>query len=127
MPMSSLPSGYTPRRCEARLRVRLAARVVALSGIQSVQVNDLSRSGAGITLAEPLTIGKTVLLQWRSLDHFATVVWTNGERCGVRFEEPIPMEILLEARRMTDNHLAIVRQECRDAAHDFVWGKYRRA
>ena len=32
-----------------------------------------------------------------------------------------------EARRLTDNHLAIVRQECRDAAHDFVWGKYRRA
>jgi hypothetical protein len=125
--MSSLPSEYTPRRCEARLRVRLAARLVALSGIQTVQLNDLSRNGAGITLAEPLKVGKTVLLQWRSLDHFATVVWTKDDRCGVQFEEPIPVEILLEARRLTDNHLAIVRQECRDAAHDFVWGKYRRA
>jgi hypothetical protein len=125
--MSSLPFEYTPRRCEARLRVRLVARLVALSGIQTVQLNDLSRNGAGITLAEPLKVGKTVLLQWRSLDHFATVIWTNQDRCGVQFEEPIPVEILLEARHLTDNHLAIVRQECRDAAHDFVWGKHRRA
>lgn len=125
--MASLPLDEAPvgRREDARVRVRLAARLVSLAGTQAVRLNNLSRGGASVTTELPMKRGADAILQWRNVEAFAQVTWVEGCRCGLRFEQPIPDEAVLLARSASDNRSSLLRAEQLAAARAFSKGTLR--
>ena len=125
--MASLPAANVPigRREDGRVRVRLVACLVTITGTHEVRLNNLSRRGASITGETPLRRGSDVIFRWRDIEAFAQVTWVAGARCGLAFDEPISSEALLLARSLSDNRVSIARAEQQAAARDFVGGKLR--
>ena len=97
----SLPS-YACRRGFPRIPVTLAASALAIARSRSVVVNDLSLEGAQLAGRDLPPEGDDVLIVVGSLDAMATVVWRNGDQCGVRFDEAIADETIAQMRREGD-------------------------
>ena len=79
----------------SRFRVMLSAKLVTTTDEHPITLRDLSATGA---LAEGVRLpatGKDVVLRRGSLEAFARVVWSDGARCGLEFDEEIPDRELL--------------------------------
>ncbi|MEI6642620.1 MAG: PilZ domain-containing protein [Novosphingobium sp.] len=94
----------TGRRAMPRVRLCIPAQVLLLQGLQNCQLDDLSQTGASVTLAarmpEP---GAGVVLKAKGLDIFGTVVWSEGARFGIAFEEPLPLHDVVNVRHFADS------------------------
>ena len=77
------------RRATPRYSVLLNARVLTAAGTLQVTIRDLSLEGAQIQGAVAPRVGCRLLLHRRSLVVPATVVWQDGSRAGLRFEQPL--------------------------------------
>jgi hypothetical protein len=77
------------RRSSPRYSLLLNARVVTAAGTLQVTIRDLSLEGALIQGAVAPRIGCHLLLHRRTLVVPATVVWQEGSRAGLRFEQPL--------------------------------------
>lgn len=113
------------RRDDARVRVRLVARLVTLTGVLAVRLNNLSTGGASVTADTPLKRGSDAILQWREVEAFARVTWVEGCRCGLRFDEPIGRDAVLLARSLSDNSVSVAKAEHLAVARDFAKGSLR--
>ena len=117
----------------SRFRVMLSAKLVTTTDEHPVTLRDLSATGA---LAEGRKLppsGKDVVLRRGSLEAFARIVWSDGTRCGLEFDDEIPdRELLthlktlpapaappaaealrrpsLRAARLSEEELALVRE-----------------
>lgn len=94
----------TGRRACSRVRLFLPAGIESLLGLQPVELNNLSRTGAMITVTDPLRAGSDVVITCGSIDAVCKVVWTHGNCCGVEFENPVTHEQVLSARQQSDEH-----------------------
>ena len=115
------------RRSEARLRVRLAARLVGLDGSTRPVLADLSISGARLAgdLGD-LRVGGEAVLLWDRFEAFGVIVWREPGQCGMRFCEPIARAELIATRALDDRaRLPSERELTRQAAQQFVFGKRR--
>ena len=92
-------SGYACRREFPRIPVVLAASALAIARSRSVVVTDLSLEGAQLGGRDLPPAGDDLLMLVGSLDTMATVVWSDGEKCGVRFDEAIAEESIAQMRR----------------------------
>ena len=96
------PRGDDPelrgRRDQPRAHLLLAASVEALSGRNSVNLLDVSRTGARLEGVELPAVGKDIVLRCGEIDTFGTVVWSSGGQCGLQFDEPISGSELIELR-----------------------------
>lgn len=84
-----------------RRKVVLTGMLQSLAGTQQVSVRNLSATGA---LIEGTTVppeGREVILKAGKLDCFCRVVWAEGNRCGLEFDEPIAMADVLELHGVT--------------------------
>ena len=82
-------------RRNSRFRVMLSAKLVTTTDEHPVTLRDLSATGA---LAEGKRLppsGKDVVVRRGALEAFARVVWSDGTRCGLEFDEEIPGRDLL--------------------------------
>ena len=114
------------RRRDARLRLRLAARVITRAGRHHVVLCDLSRQGASVLAALPFDCRGPAVLQWRNHELFGEIQWSEGRRIGIRFDEPVPQAVLLEARRMdTIDRLPDDGTMVREQAPSWVQGVHR--
>jgi len=86
------------RRDEPRAYLLLPASVEALSGRNSVNLLDVSRTGARIEGAALPEAGKDVVLRCGEIDTLGTVAWNRGGQCGVHFDEPISRTNLIALR-----------------------------
>jgi hypothetical protein len=86
------------RRASPRLRLRVPAQLATLDGPKHVILDDLSETGAQITLPQEQRFSSG-LLQWLTYDVFADLIWQEGLSCGLLFEERLTEEVLLETRR----------------------------
>jgi hypothetical protein len=77
------------RRASPRYSVLLNARAVTTAGTLQVTIRDLSLDGAMIQGAIAPRVGCRLLLHRRSLVVPATVVWQNGDRAGLQFDQPL--------------------------------------
>ena len=77
------------RRDEPRAYLLLAASVEGISGRNSVNLLDVSRTGARLTGDALPAVGKDVVLQCGAVDTFGTVIWNDDGQCGLHFDEPI--------------------------------------
>lgn len=93
----------TGRRTKPRVRLHIPAHVILLQGLVNCQLDDLSQTGARVTIAARLPgIGAGVVLQTNRLDVFGTVVWSQGACFGIAFEEPLPLHEVVNERHFAD-------------------------
>lgn len=97
----SLP-GHACRRGFPRLPVVLAASALAIARSRSVVVTDLSLEGAQLGGRDLPPAGDDLLMVVGSLDAMGTVVWRDGDRCGVQFDEAIVDETIAQMKREAD-------------------------
>lgn len=98
--MASSAAKIGRRREDPRLRLRLTAQLVTLTGMHSVRLNNISRDGAGVTAPVPLKRGSEVILRWCHIDAFGRVTWAEGTRCGLKFEQPLTAAEVMLARSL---------------------------
>jgi len=77
-----------------RHRVMLSARLYTPDGAVSAVLLDLSQGGAMLALPLPLPKGSHIVLVRGSLEAHGAVVWTQGRRCGIAFDEPVDETIV---------------------------------
>jgi hypothetical protein len=87
-------SSLVERRAFERVRLDCPARLVTVGGQRVVQLCDLSRSGARLSVDNPPAEGITALLQWGPHESLCTVVWASESACGVAFEKMISPELV---------------------------------
>lgn len=79
-------------RRHGRHRVMLSARLYSVHGESSAVLLDLSRSGAMLSATPPLPRGCKLLLVRQGLEADATVIWTEGNRFGIAFDQMLTEE-----------------------------------
>ena len=88
------------RRTARRSRATCAASLRTLSGEIFGQLWDLSETGARISIAGAPARGESALLKWLTEQVMCRVVWTEGDMCGLAFENPIPSAVVSETARL---------------------------
>lgn len=81
------------RRISQRHRLDISARLIGGSLNLRVQMEDISASGACVRLMNPQAVPDGRLC-WLSFAVYARVVWNDGIRCGLVFDEHLTDECL---------------------------------
>ncbi len=104
MDMAPPSTGYTGRRRDSRLRIRMGVptQELTLDGQDSASLLDLSQSGAHIRVTAALRRGQDVMLWWLGFEAFGKVVWIEANEAGVEFDELLPTPVLLQTRQQVD-------------------------
>jgi hypothetical protein len=112
------------RRGRSRLKARLAARVICVSGSQRAVLNDISLTGARLTLTQPVKAGECIVLQWGNFEAFGDVVWSSQNQIGVKFDATIDPRTLIATRDLDDlERLPSDHDLVRRSAEDWVQGR----
>ncbi|MFM6951144.1 MAG: PilZ domain-containing protein [Novosphingobium sp.] len=110
------------RRAYPRLRLRISAHLIALHDQGSAIVENISATGARISTRLELHKGMSCIVQLPGLEVLADVAWSNRERCGLLFEEPLTQPQLLALRQLADGPPPDERVAQRAWARNFVNG-----
>ena len=114
------------RRRDARLRLRLAAKVITRAGVRNVVLCDLSQQGASVIASQAFGCTGPAVLQWGRHEVFGEIQWCSGGRIGIQFDEPLPHALLLEARQLNETaRLPADRELVREQARSWVQGAHR--
>lgn len=134
MTSMALRCQFPLRRGKARLRLGIPAQLLSLHGRSRVTLLDLSESGARVRYdGEPV---KDVVLEWLGFEAFGKVVRRDGRELGVRFDDPIGHDCVLDTRerlpaiaRGEDQLTRFAREWARglDAAEDATPAARKRA
>ena len=82
------------RRGPTREGVMLAGSAYGISRSRAVGISDLSSQGAQLDGRDLPTTGEEVVVVAGPLDVMAKVVWRTDAKCGIRFEEVVPDDII---------------------------------
>ena len=114
------------RRGDARVRLHLPARLILLTGTQHCMLEDLSVTGAAIIPEEDLpAVGASAILQCEHIEAFGQIRWARYGRCGLMFEEKLPLAQVVSLRHFADNFEATERERHKQRAKAWVQGKSR--
>ena len=103
MDMGRKPPATIGRRRDARLRLGVPAQLITLAGQYTVNLADLSQSGAHVTARFPFEISRDAVLIWMGFEAFGRVVWHSGSEAGIEFDELLPKPVLLRTREEVDS------------------------
>jgi len=84
-----------------RRRVVVDGTFQTLTGTYRIAIKNLSCTGALIHSGQSLQVGKEGVLESSNIDQFCRIVWTDGTHYGLQFDDPLPMEVVLELHRIT--------------------------
>jgi hypothetical protein len=76
----------------------LSASAEAISGHLRVSMLEVSVAGARLSGLRLPAHGKDVMLTCADIEMFGTVVWEDGEQCGIKFDEPLSLRQLVTLR-----------------------------
>jgi hypothetical protein len=114
------------RRSDPRARVLLSASADAISGHLHVTLLEVSVTGARLSGSRLPSHGKDVMLACAGIEMFGTVVWQDGEQCGIKFDEPLSLRELIALRSASEeSQRASMTLEERLAAADWLNGVAR--
>jgi hypothetical protein len=88
------PADAPDRRMSRRVRVTSGAVLETLTGTFTGRLWDLSEGGARLHLSYLPQIGTNARLCWAEHEALCSVVWSDGEMCGVSFDKPIMPSIV---------------------------------
>lgn len=80
------------RRSAARAPVLLRAAMHTVRHSRGTTLLDVSRTGAQMQMPVPLGVGQDLLLKVPPTEVFGTIVWVDGDMCGIAFENPLDDE-----------------------------------
>jgi hypothetical protein len=131
--MSALPPDsmspkprITGRRAASRVRLFIPAKVMLLQGLEKCTLDDLSQTGARITLPDHMPrTGSGALLMIEKFEFFGTVIWVSGKRFGLEFEEALPLPQVVMIRHFADDFAQHEQANSRSNARSFVQGRPR--
>lgn len=109
------------RRRYGRLRLRLQTKIITIHGTYTGLLMDLSLTGARVRFGNGVPGAGDALIQWDGNEAFGRIVWAEGAECGIRFDEPLPEDLLLGMREATPS--PDEAEETRNAAASFVNGR----
>lgn len=113
----------TGRRKTSRLRLGLPATVILISGQMRCRVDDLSQTGARITVAGDVPrVGADAVLIIEGMEAFGTVRWAHDRRFGLEFDEALPLQQVIAMRDLIDLYAERERELQRCHARDHVLG-----
>lgn len=98
----SVAAGGKPARSPRR-RVLLSGMFHAITTSCAVGVRNLSCTGASIECDGVLKIGAEGVLRAAHLDCLCRVIWRKGNVYGVKFDQPLPNQLVLELHRVTEH------------------------
>lgn len=120
MASTAIALDHTPRRGKARLRAGIPAALTTMDGRQEISLVDLSESGAGLVVKDGWRINGGVL-RWMDYEVYGTVVRRGETDIGLKFEEPIDHDWVLDTRQWLPT-LADGKADVRRFARDWVRG-----
>ena len=88
-----------------RRRVVVDGIFHSLTGTYRTALKNLSCTGALIQCDQTLKVGKEGVLQGANIDQFCRVVWTDGSLYGLQFDDPLPMDVVLDLHRITGDDI----------------------
>jgi hypothetical protein len=114
------------RRVAPREQVLLSAAMLTLSSSRTVTLLDVSTTGARMKTSEELFLGQEVWLKINPSDIFGTVAWTEGDQCGILFDDPITEDTVagIEGRGRVVM-IAGLSQDEQFCAEDWQYGMLR--
>lgn len=115
----------TGRRENARLRLRLPARLTLLDRAAACLIVDISRSGAQLQIDSPPKVGEFGRIECGKLDHFFDVIWCFGKHIGVAFDVPISQDMLLHLRGVHDSSPNPQLSDTKNLARRWVNGELK--
>jgi hypothetical protein len=115
--MDKVEVARSPRR-----RMAFNGTFETVIGRGGVAVRNISCTGAMIEGEDMPQPGRDIILRAAGMEFFGTVMWTEGRRCGVRFDEPLDMTEVLELHRITPQQ---VRSEELEAAARWMGSRHR--
>jgi hypothetical protein len=90
--------GKLGNRGMARLQAGLEAGLVMPDRNMRCNVENMSRLGCRLQLPEPPRVGATTLVRFAEVEVLGTISWVKGERCGVKFSQPLALEAVERIR-----------------------------
>lgn len=125
MDLSTAPAANSSvgRRHASRLRARLRARLVTLSGTYGAVLVDLSLTGARLQAPVEARVGQMASLTWEGFEAFGTIVWVKAGFCALHFDDPIETAVLMATRDCAQ--LPSDHELDRHSAREWVQGKQR--
>lgn len=87
--MLSLVDGEIAAGQGARLRLLLAAKLVLTTGELAVMLRELSATNAIVTGERLPGIGTDAILKRGRLEALGTILWAEGTRACLEFEDPL--------------------------------------
>ena len=103
-----------PRSPRRRVCIKATFKTVGARG--AVPVRNISCTGMLIEGDGLPAAGKDILLTAAGFELFGTVVWNDGSRCGIAFDEPLAPAKVLALHRITPEQ---VRTEELNAAAEW--------
>lgn len=124
---SDFSTAIPHRRAHSRVKLNIPARLILLSGEQRCLLADLSVSGAGFYPEHVApAIGTSGLLQCSDITVLGKVVWVQGGRGGILFEDPLPVSEVVALRHFADSYPAMELARFRESVRVWVQGSARR-
>lgn len=115
------------RRADARVRLHIPARLVLLTGTQQCFLEDLSITGAAIIPQDGLPApGVSAILQCEHIEAFGEVRWARHGRCGLMFDEKLPIAQVITLRHIADSFETTERERNVERARAWVQGRASR-
>lgn len=90
--------GKLGNRAVARLPAQLDAGLVMPDRNMRCKVENVSRQGCRLQLSEPPRVGATTLLRFAEVEILGTISWVRGEKCGVKFPQPLALDAVERIR-----------------------------
>ena len=104
--MSALPKIseqlFIGRRKKARALIGVPGKVVLVSGTAECVLEDLSCSGAKLSTTASLKPGLRALVIVGAEELFGQIVWGKRGQFGMVFDEPLPVETVIQMRWQAD-------------------------
>lgn len=106
------------------MRLGLPGRVILITGHEPCQLENLSRTGARISLAHDApAVGDSAVLMIEGIEAFGEVVWRRGTAFGLLFEEPVAEADVVRLRAIHDHFESLELESRRRRAREFVSGR----
>jgi PilZ domain len=124
-PAPSRDGRPTGRRDHSRVRLDLPGDFVLLDGLRKCRIRNLSVTGASVEIEPTPRLHANGFLRFAGQEMFVRVIWSNAGRCGVEFDCPVPCDLLLTMRDLSQHIPTMERARQEQAIRDWVNGRGR--